>query len=68
MYDVVYGIENLLNHKIYVGQTVRPRAKRLIEHKKSENSLIGRAIHKYGWECFTVVVLAEYEQKPAGIA
>lgn len=59
MYGVVYGIENCLNHKIYVGQTINLKM-RISQHKYAE-TLIGCAIRKYGWENFEIVVLEECE-------
>ena len=59
MFGVIYGIENMLDHKIYIGQTIRNIKKRLKEHKNCKISLIGRAIHKYGWENFICVILEE---------
>ena len=59
VYGRIYGIENMLNHKICVGQTIRPLKERLWDHRKCKTSLIGRAIQKYGWENFVAVVLEE---------
>lgn len=56
----IYGIECLINHKIYVGQTIRSIKKRFKEHSKAD-SLIGRAIRKYGEENFVVVSIEECE-------
>lgn len=56
IFGVVYGIENLLNHKIYVGQTTRNADTRFKEHAHAD-SRIGRAIRKYGTENFAIVVL-----------
>ena len=49
---IVYKIENLINGKIYVGQTKQKIEKRIEQHKYSKNSLIGKAIQKYGLENF----------------
>lgn len=44
----IYKIENLINHKIYIGQSIHIE-KRWKEHCQfSSESLIGKAIHKYG--------------------
>lgn len=63
MFGRIYGIENLLDHKIYVGQTHRKVEKRFNEHKRSKKSYIGRAIRKYGIENFIVVILEECENQ-----
>ena len=57
MFGIIYAGENLLTHKIYVGQTVRSLKKRIIEHKSNNVSLIGRAIQKYGEENFVWVII-----------
>ena len=49
----VYAIQNEINGKIYIGQTIRPFKKRLVAHLSS-NSLIGRAIKKNGIEKFSI--------------
>lgn len=59
---LIYGFENMLNHKIYVGQTCRTLKERIQQHKNAK-SLIGRAIRKYGLESFFIVILAECESK-----
>ena len=61
----IYKITNLINGKIYIGQTVHPN-KRWIEHKyKARNELdnypIHLAIKKYGEENFSFEVLEETE-------
>jgi len=56
---IVYKIENLVNGKCYVGQTIQPLKFRIAEHKSSKTSLIGRAIKKYGWENFKVEIISE---------
>ena len=58
MHGVVYLIMNLINGKIYIGQTKRGIEKRFKEHARS-NSLIGRAIREYGKENFKCEILAE---------
>lgn len=57
----IYKIENLINHKIYIGQSVHIE-KRWREHCwKTSDSLIGRAIKKYGKENFDFQILEETE-------
>ena len=54
---IVYKITNLLNGKIYVGQTIRTLKERFREHKYAD-SLIGKAIRKYGTENFKSEILS----------
>lgn len=64
MEKAIYKIENLINHKIYIGQSVNPE-KRWKQHckRKKENykSLINEAINKYGKENFSFEILGWYE-------
>ncbi|MBO4401075.1 MAG: GIY-YIG nuclease family protein [Selenomonadaceae bacterium] len=39
IYGRIYGIECLINHKIYVGQTTRSVEKRISEHKCAKTAL-----------------------------
>ena len=57
---VVYKITCLLTGKVYVGQTRQGLKRRIIEHKRDSSKSRGgidMAIHRYGWENFTVEVL-----------
>ncbi len=56
IYGFVYLITNLLNNMKYVGQTTRTLEQRFTEHAKSD-SLLGKAIRKYGRENFSIEVL-----------
>lgn len=56
---IIYKLTNKVNGKIYVGQTVRTAEERFKQHKYCKTSLIGKAIHKYGAENFSIEVLAE---------
>lgn len=49
----IYILQNKINGKCYIGQTTGRASIRLSRHKNSK-SLVGRAISKYGWECFRV--------------
>lgn len=51
---VIYKITNRLNNKVYIGQTIRDLATRVQEHRRKANSLVGKAINKYGIENFTI--------------
>ena len=62
IYGRIYGIECLINHKIYIGQTIRPVWERIREHKRKK-SLIGDDIRKYGWKNFALIVLEECTSK-----
>ena len=53
---IVYKITNLINGKIYVGQTKFSVEKRFLQHAKA-NSIIGAAIRKYGSENFKIEVI-----------
>ena len=59
---VIYKITCTLNGKGYVGQTRQKLGRRITEHKRDSSKGrpgIDAAIHKYGWENFTVEVLEE---------
>ena len=58
-YGRIYGIEYLVDHRIYVGQTTRKIRERIAEHKSAKKVPIDKAISKYGWENFVWVVLEE---------
>ena len=55
----IYKIENLLSHKIYIGQSINIE-KRWKEHcQPSSNSLIAKDIQKYGKDNFSFIILEE---------
>ena len=54
----IYGIINLVNGKIYVGQTQRTLKERIAEHKHG-GLYVDKAIRKYGWENFRAEVIEE---------
>ena len=58
----VYKIINLVNEKLYIGQTIRSIEERFNEHKY-ENSLIGNAIRKYGESNFTIELIESCSSK-----
>lgn len=55
---VIYKYRNKVNNKVYIGQTVNEK-QRKIEHKCSvnKNTLFARAIKKYGFDTFEYTVL-----------
>lgn len=62
MKKAIYKIENLINHKIYIGQSLNPE-RRWSEHCYGNNyvSLISRAIKKYGNDNFSFEILGWFE-------
>lgn len=58
---VVYKITNLVNNKIYIGQTTQPIKVRLMQHKRKVKSILGQAISKYGIDNFEIIELAKAE-------
>lgn len=59
----IYKIENKINHKIYIGQSIAPerRWKEHCRRNEKYKSLIGDAIRKYGAENFEFEILGWYE-------
>lgn len=63
---IIYSYKNLINGKMYIGQTINPR-QRFNAHKSSAfnekdpeyDSIFHRAIRKYGYENFEYSILAE---------
>ncbi len=62
---IIYLIENKLNGKKYIGQTIRTLEKRWDEHCKTSNgcTALNNAIKKYSQENFSVSVLIESENE-----
>lgn len=57
----IYKISNDINDKIYIGQTNNVK-RRFTEHcQKNENSIIHKAIVKYGKEHFKIEILGYFE-------
>ena len=54
---IIYKIENKLNGKVYIGQTIRSFEERINEHKRKHKRGIGQAIDKYGEENFTYEII-----------
>jgi hypothetical protein len=53
---IIYILENKLNGKCYVGQTILTFKERFGKHRHS-NSIIGKALQKYGSENFKEMLL-----------
>lgn len=58
----IYKIENLLNGKIYIGQSVHIELRWQEHCRPSSKSLIGKAIKKYGKQNFTFQIIEECEE------
>lgn len=50
----IYKITNLINGKLYIGQTITSIERRFSKHCGNENQIVSKAIHKYGVENFKV--------------
>jgi hypothetical protein len=59
----VYKIENLLTHKIYIGQSMHIETRWQEHCRLSSNSVISNAIHKYGKENFSFEILQECKEE-----
>ena len=56
---IIYKIQNKINKKIYIGQTVGTLQHRISQHKSNskKKSVINMAIRKYGWDNFVAEVI-----------
>lgn len=65
----IYKIENNINHKIYIGQTVKFYEERFKQHKVNYTKeyfsqiVLYKAFNKYGIENFTFSVIEEVDNK-----
>jgi group I intron endonuclease len=63
---IIYKVTNLINSKVYIGQTLKLLHKRRIAHlnsiKKYPEIALYKAIKKYGEENFEWVILEEVEE------
>jgi len=66
MTGYIYCIENKVNHKMYIGKTIRKISTRLSNHrnsaKRGSNCTVHKAIRKYGISNFDTF---DYEQNLA---
>lgn len=60
---IIYKIQNKVNGKIYIGQTVGTLEHRISQHKSNskKTSVINMAIRKYGWDNFTAEIIDNAE-------
>ena len=61
MFGVVYKITNLINNKIYIGQTTQKINRRFLQHCEKRKSIISIAINKYGKDKFKLEILESCE-------
>lgn len=63
MKKAIYKIENKINHKVYIGQSINPKERFKAHCYKHEKytSLINEAINKYGKENFDFQILGWFE-------
>ncbi|MEB3214578.1 MAG: GIY-YIG nuclease family protein [Leptolyngbyaceae bacterium] len=52
---IIYKATNLVNGKVYIGQTVQELKKRRQQHKQCKSTAIGAAIRKYGLDKFEFI-------------
>ncbi len=60
---IVYKITNLINGKLYIGQTIRTLEERFKAHYYDDESNIGNAIRHYGRENFTIEIIEKCDSK-----
>lgn len=70
MKGIIYKVTNIINGKIYIGQTIQSLKARWHRHctikglsKAEMNTCIKRAIIKYGKENFTIEIIEECDSK-----
>lgn len=58
---IIYKATNLLNGKIYIGQTVRSLEERVQEHMRHKKSVFDKALAKYGIDNFEIAIIDNAE-------
>ena len=66
MVGYIYKYENLVNHKVYIGQTTDLVNRQSSHRSKSATvrSKFYNAVRKYGWDKFSFCILATIEAEP----
>lgn len=54
---IIYKFTNMINGKVYIGQTIRPLKERVDEHIRNKKSLVSKAIKKYGFINFKITTI-----------
>jgi len=54
---IIYKITNIINNKVYIGQTVRTLKKRMNEHFRHNITIIDKALRKYGKSSFKIEII-----------
>ena len=66
MVGYIYKYENLVNHKVYIGQTT-DLVNRQSSHRSKSTTVRSKfynAVRKYGWDKFSFCILATIEAEP----
>ena len=56
---IIYKATNLVNGKVYIGQTVRSLDERMSEHLRHSKTIFDKALKKYGISNFRVEIIDE---------
>ena len=55
--------ENIINHKRYIGQTIKNYKERWTEHYNAKDTFyFHNALRKYGWESFSKYILVQTKE------
>ena len=58
---IIYKITNLINQKVYIGQTTKSLEERMLQHRNAfvshQKTYLYGAMHKYGWDNFKFEVI-----------
>lgn len=59
---IIYILENKINGKYYIGQTIRSFKERFRQHQIS-HSIIGNALRKYGTDSFNKIIIEDISEE-----